>query len=180
MREDGTVVTALLLVDAQRNMLDPPTPVPDAPAIRAALEKLLVTARSCGAVVVHVQNDGESGDPDEPGSSGWELAFVPTDGEIVTRKDQPDAFVSNPSLADELAKRGVSRVVLAGMQSNYCVAATSRAAMQHGFDVVLASGAHATYDEERPAAVISAEVEAALAEEGILVVPAPDVSFDSQ
>lgn len=173
------MVTALLLVDAQRNMLEPPTPVPDAPAIRAALENLLVTARSCGAVVVHVQNDGGSGDPDEPGTSGWELAFEPTDCEIVTRKDQPDAFVSNPSLADELAARGVSRLVIAGMQSNYCIAATSRAGMQHGFGVVLASGAHATYDEERPAAVISAEIERALAEEGVLVIPAKDVTFSS-
>lgn len=169
--------TALLLVDVQRNMLEPPTPVPGAPAIRAAIEQLLLDARSRGAVVVHVQNDGGSGDPDEPGTSGWELAFEPAEGEIVVRKDQPDTFVSNPSLANELAAQGVSRLVVAGMQSNYCVAASSRAGMQHGFEVVLVSGAHATYDEERPAAVISEGIEAELADEGIRVVPAKDVTF---
>lgn len=171
------MATALVLVDAQRNMLEPPMPVPGAGDVRAALQGLLDRARHDGVLVVQVQNDGTAGDPDEPGSPGWELVFAPSPQDIVVRKDQPDAFASNPSLAEELKRRDISRLVMAGMQSNYRVAATSRAGLANGFEVVLASGAHATYDEDQPAAIISSEIEKALIEEGVMAVPAATVTF---
>jgi streptothricin hydrolase len=176
-REHEAMATALLFVDVQRNMLEPPEPVPGADAVRAVLGALLDRARQAGAVVVHVQNDGSTRDPDAPGTPGWELVFAPMEGEVVVTKDQSDTFAANPSLAGELERRGVSRVVVAGMQSNYCIAATTRGALTGGFDVVLASGAHATYDEGKPASVISAEIEAALVDEGATAVPAPAVTF---
>ena len=48
---------ALMLIDVQRNMLEPPTPVPSAASIRDALQDLLLRARQAGALVIHVQND---------------------------------------------------------------------------------------------------------------------------
>jgi nicotinamidase-related amidase len=68
-------------------------------------------------------------------------------------------------------------VVVAGMQSDYCIGATSRGALSHGFKVVLASGAHATYDGQDSAANISAAVETDLSREGVLVLPASDIQF---
>lgn len=168
---------ALLLVDAQRNMLEGDLPVPAAKQVRGALERLLARARSAGAVVVHVQNDGRRGDPDEPGTSGWELAFAAEPHELVVRKDQADAFAASPELVSRLRDGQVDRVVIAGMQSNYCVAATAWGAMANGFSVELASGAHATYDEDLPAADISVRVERTLSDDGVKVVPAEDISF---
>jgi nicotinamidase-related amidase len=159
-------------------MLEDPQPVPGANGIRMALECLLETARRRGAVIVHVQNSGSHGDPDEPGIAGWELLFEPMTGELVVQKTQPDTFASNPSLEGELKQLDVSRLVVAGMQSNYCVAATSRAGLHRGFEVFLASGAHGTYDEDEPAGAISSDVEADLAKEGVVVIPAADVSFE--
>lgn len=49
---------ALMLIDVQRNMLEPPTPVPSAATTRQALQDLLLRARQAGALVIHVQNDG--------------------------------------------------------------------------------------------------------------------------
>jgi nicotinamidase-related amidase len=170
--------TALLLIDVQRNMLQDPQPVPGADRIRTALECLLEKARRRGAVIVHVQNSGSQGDPDEPGIAGWELVFEPMAGELVVQKTQPDTFASNPDLEGELKQLNVSRLVVAGMQSNYCVAATSRAGLQRGFEVFLASGAHATYDEDKPAGAISSDVEVDLAKEGVVVIPAADAGFD--
>ena len=138
---------------------------------------LLERAREDDALVVHVNNEGTAGDPDEPGTPGWELVFAPNAEELVVGKDEPDTFASNPILAEDLKSRHVSRLVIAGMQSNYCVAATSRAGLDNGFDVILASGAHATYDEDKPAAVISSEIEETLAQEGVLAVPASAVRF---
>ena len=169
---------ALMLIDVQRNMLEPPTPVPAAASVRGALEDLLARARRAGALVVHVQNDGPSGDPDQPGTDGWQLVFPVNDGELIVGKDQPDTFAANPTLAGDLAGQQVTGVVIAGMQSNYCVAESSRGALKRGLQAILASGAHATYDEDEPASVISAQIERDLAAEGVTVLPCADVSFE--
>jgi nicotinamidase-related amidase len=167
-----------MLIDVQRNMLEPPAPVPSAASIRDALEDLLLRARRASALVVHVQNDGPPGEPDEPGTDGWQLVFPVSDGELIVRKDQSDTFAANPALAGDLAGKAITEVVIAGMQSNYCVAESSRGALKRGLQAVLASGAHATYDENEPASVISAQIERELAAEGVTVLPFGEVSFE--
>lgn len=168
---------ALMLIDVQRNMLEPPTPVPAAASIREALQDLLLRARGAGALVIHVQNDGPPGDPDEPGTDGWQLVFPADAGELIVRKDQPDTFAANPALVKDLAAKEITEVVIAGMQSNYCVAESSRGALNRGLQAILASGAHATYDENEPASAISAQIERELATEGITVLSFRKVSF---
>jgi streptothricin hydrolase len=64
------------------------------------------------------------------------------------------------------------------MQSNYCVAESSRGALKQGFQAVLASGAHATYDEDEPASVISTQIERELATEGVTILPSTEVTFE--
>jgi nicotinamidase-related amidase len=160
----------------QPNMLEGDAPVPAAGQVRAALDALLTAARAAGAVVVHVQNDGSSGEPDEPQTDGWRLVFPATGGELVVRKDVPDTLVANPDLTRSLREQGVDRVVVAGRQSEYCVETTSHGALGHGFEVLLASGAHATYgDGSVAAAEISTGVEKELGTEGVRVLPAAGV-----
>jgi nicotinamidase-related amidase len=170
------MTTALLLIDVQRNMLEPPEPVPAAPLVRPVLESLLDRARADGTLVVHVQNDGPVGEIDEPHTPPWELVFTPIEGEHVVNKTEGNAFAGT-ALAGVLDKVGVDRVVVAGMQSNYCVEQTSRAALERGLAVVLVSDAHATYDEITPAAELSAGVEAELARAGVTVLPSAAVRF---
>jgi streptothricin hydrolase len=173
------MATALLLVDVQRNMLEGNTPVPAAAQVRPALQSLLARARTADALVVHIQNDGPAGSPDQPQTQGWELVFAPVRGELAIRKAGPDIFTADACLATTLTARGIDRVVVAGMQSNHCVEQASRGALRHGFTVLLASGAHATHDEHDSAAVISASVETALSRDGVTVLPASDVTFPS-
>lgn len=61
---------ALLLVDVQRDMLEPPLPVPAHGQMREALSSLLDRARARGAFVIHMQNDGSPSDPDAPNMQG--------------------------------------------------------------------------------------------------------------
>jgi streptothricin hydrolase len=175
--KDYGMTRALMLIDVQRNMLEPPTPVPAAASIREALQDLLLRARGAGALVIHVQNDGPPGEPDEPGTDGWQLVFPASAGELIVRKDQPDTFAANPELVKDLAAQEITEVVIAGMQSNYCVAESSRGAQKQGLQAILASGAHATYDENEPASAISAQIERELATEGISVLSFRKVSF---
>jgi len=170
------MTTALLLIDVQKNMLEPPRPVPAHVDVKRALELLLAKARTSGIFVVHVQNDGPPGDPDEPHTPGWDLFFAVAPDELVVRKTVPDAF-TNAALGTHLDARKVNQVVVAGMQSNYCVSATCRGALKHGLDVILASGAHATYDEGERAEIISSRVEDEVAKDGVRVISVDKVGF---
>lgn len=175
--QDEGMTSALFLVDAQRNMLEGEEAVPSAPETKNVLCRLLDKARESGAVIVHVQNDGPDGSPDEPDTDGWHLVFAPLEDEMVVQKDDSDTFASNPQLAGSLRGLGVDRVIVAGMQSEYCIDATSRGALNEGFEVVLPRGAHATYDDEASASEISAEIEQALGSQGVLVVDLDEVKF---
>lgn len=169
--------TALLLVDVQKNMLEGEYPVPPAQTVQRALESLLKRARKADATIVHVQNDGPPGDPDEPGTEGWHLVFTPNPDEMVVQKPIPDTFAADTALALRLKERGVGRVIVAGMQSEFCVSATALGALGSGFEVVLASGAHATYDGEDDASTRSKKIEEDLSRAGIEVVDEGKIEF---
>jgi nicotinamidase-related amidase len=164
----------LLLVDVQRNMLLPPEPVPGADAVAEAIAGVLRRAREGGATVVHIRNNGGPGDPDTPGTAGWELVHEVREGEHVVDKDKPDAFAGTG-----LAKLvpASAAVVVAGMQSEYCVRETSLSALRRGHQVTLVRGAHATYDGDLPAAAISRRVEEELAAAGASLVDREQVTF---
>ncbi|GIT79519.1 hypothetical protein LLS1_11880 [Leifsonia sp. LS1] len=166
-----------MLVDVQRTMLEGDDAVDGADDLRRALGGLLDAAREAGVPVIHVENDGAVGDPDEPGTPGWELVFPPEPGEPVVRKDVPDTFLSNPALADVLHAMGVDTLVVAGLQSELCVQATALGALERGFDVVVPTGAHATFDAEIPAQEIVARVTLELTAAGVEVVELDEVAF---
>ena len=164
----------LLLVDAQKNMLLPPAPVPDAGTVGPLIEDLLKRARAAGAPVVHIRNSGGPDDPDLPGTPGWELVHDVTDSESIVDKHRSDAFLGT-DLADHLPAD--AHVVLVGMQSEYCIRATALSALQRRLPVTLVRGAHATYSDGEPAADISVRTEVELAEAGVTIADPADVTF---
>lgn len=164
----------LLLIDVQRNMLEPPQPVPGAAGVTAAIADLLAGARSAGAAVIHVRNNGGSDDPDAPGTRGWELVHDALPGEALLDKRVADAF-EDTALGTLLPPR--AELVVAGLQSEFCIRATSLGALEHGHGVSLVRGAHATYDGERPAREISLEVERELAAAGARILDPADIVF---
>lgn len=167
--------TALLLVDVQKNMLDAPEPVPQAGPVGSTIEACLARAREAGWTVAHIRNTGGDDDPDAPGTPGWELVHAVRDGEHVVDKHECDAFDGTP--LGELIPPSTT-VVLVGMQSQYCVRETALAALKRGHAVKLVRGAHATYDDGKPAAEVSAEVERELAEAGVEVIGAEVIGTD--
>jgi nicotinamidase-related amidase len=168
------MTTALLLIDVQKNMLLPPEPVPDAAAVGPAIRGVLDRARERGAIVVHIRNTGGSGDPDEPGTPGWELVHEVRGGESVVDKDHQDAF-QETGLADVIPAN--APLVLVGMQSEYCVRATALAALGRKHPVTLVHGAHSTYPGDEPADVTSRQVEEELTGAGVKIVDPEDVEF---
>lgn len=157
--------TALIVLDAQVNRFVPPQAIHNADALVETIQAALRLARYAAMLVVYVQHCGAPGAPDEPGSPGWRVypPLAPLSEDLVIQKEQPDAF-ARTNLHELLLSRGIRRLLLAGMQSEHCVAATCRRAEQLGYHVTLLADAHSTFDDQRPAAAIIAEVNAALSD----------------
>ena len=164
----------LLMIDVQRNMLEPPNAVPDATAVGPAIAGILETARDAGATVIHVRNNGTDGDPDQPGTDGWQLIHPVREGEAVVDKTTPDSFAGT-DLADFVPDG--APIVAIGMQSEYCVRTTALASLERGHTVTVVHGAHATYDDGQPAADISRGVEDELRAAGATIASAGDKLF---
>ena len=139
-----------------------------------AIRVLLGRARSAGTTVIHVRNNGDDDDPDAPGTPGWELVHQAAPEEYVVDKDECDAFAGTglSALVPESAT-----VIVAGMQSEFCIRETSLSALRQGHPVVLVRGAHATYDGDLPARQTSLGVEAELGAAGVSVIDPAELRF---
>lgn len=109
----------------------------------------LLHARAAGVPVVHVQHCGPEGAIDQPGTPGWEIhpAIAPAKGDVVVQKRHPDAF-QDTNLQRELESMGIERLVITGIQTEYCVDTTCRRAYSLGYDVILVKDAHSTWDTD--------------------------------
>jgi nicotinamidase-related amidase len=160
--------TTLLLIDLQRNMLEPPEPVPGADRLIALVNGLLERARAAGAPVVHVRNNGAEEELDFPGTPGWELYHTPVEGEAIVDKFGMDAFVDTD--LQELIPEG-GEIVVAGLASDYCVRATALSALGRGYEVRLVRGAHGAYEADgKSGETIKKEIEHELRAAGVLIV----------
>lgn len=182
MNEAATGKAALLVIDVQRNMFESTPAVADGLELLSTLGDLVARARAAGAPVIFVRNNGGADDPDAPGTVGWELspAIPRQSAEPIVDKKKPDAFDST-SLLSLLRTRGVRRVVVCGLQSEFCVQATCRGASSRGFSVTLVSDGHGTFDAPSggPSAqeIIAHENATLAAEASVVLVPAARVNF---
>lgn len=180
----GTNKHVLLLLDIQRCMLSPPpVGVPSAKITQNNLTEVLRYARSSShlPLIIHVRNVGDSGDPDEPGTDGWQLIFPPLANEIVLDKRKNNAFAGT-NLGSLIPPD--AEIVVAGFQTDFSVRATCGTALGRGNEVILVRGAHATSDRIEvlhgggvtEAAMIEAEIEAELEEAGVHVLEMKDLA----
>src|SRR5215469_4261092 len=119
--------TALLIIDVQNAVVANAWRLDETLAVIADLAQ---RARTAGAPVVYLQHTN----PDEPamnhGADGWRIhpAVAPAPGETVIEKAASDGFYATP-LKAELTRLGVSRLIVCGAQTEFCVDATTRAAL---------------------------------------------------
>ncbi|HEV2676230.1 MAG TPA: cysteine hydrolase family protein [Aliidongia sp.] len=141
------MATALVIIDVQEAMFLQPTPPHHGPAVVSRIANLLARARADKVPVYFVRHDGGPNDDFERGTPSWQIhaPIAPLAGEPIVEKRYPSAF--HETGFDELLKRdGIDRLVICGMQTEYCVDSTCRAAFGLGYKIVLVSDAHTTFD----------------------------------
>ena len=150
---------ALLMIDIQRGAFDgvrcPPIDRP-AELVRNALA-LVTAAREGVSPVIFIQHCDGASQPFEEGTTHWELheQLAPFPGEPVIRKRASSAFEST-ELDATLRALGVGDLVVCGLQSEFCVSNTTKAALALGYRVSVAHDGHSTWPRGgRPAEVIA-------------------------
>ncbi len=140
---------ALLVIDIQIGNFTEPDPIYRGKELISKISQLIVQMRAIQVLIIYIQNNGGKGDPDEPGTPGWVIhpSIVPKEGDIIIQKSSPDAF-HKTSLKNELKSSKITEVIIAGLQSEYCIDTTCRRAFSLGYKVTLVEDAHSTWDSQ--------------------------------
>jgi len=135
-------MTCLVIIDVQRALVEEGPH--DRDAFLGGLEALLARARKAGTPVVHVQHEDEEL---RPGTPGWEIwpTLSPLPGEPVFAKQVSSAF-RDTALEAWLRDRGIDTLVVAGMQTEFCMDASIKSAFERHFRVFVPEGGHSTFD----------------------------------
>jgi len=171
--------SALIVIDCQVDMFEPALELHAPEPLIGRINGLIDAARAAKAPVIWIRNVGRPGDPDEPGTPGFELEprLHYQSGDRIIDKHDADAFREG-DLTHDLLEAAVSRVVLVGLQSEYCVDASVRGGSALGFEVTLVADGHSTLPGETRAAVEIIEATNRELVSLVDLVPADAVRFD--
>lgn len=144
-----SVSTALLVIDVQRCNFENSDPVYEGNGLLRKVSNLITRARRSKVPVVYIQHCGSEGAIDEPGTPGWEIhpSVSPMKGDVIVQKRHPDAF-QDTNLKLELESKGIEKLIITGIQTEYCVDTTFRHVYSLGYHVTLAKDAHSTWDSD--------------------------------
>jgi nicotinamidase-related amidase len=110
---------------------------------------IIAEARKNGVEVVYVRHDGGEGNPLSKGNDGFEVYsdFAPETGERIF-----DKYVNSPfrdsGLLEYLRKKAVKRLIVTGLQTDYCIDATVKCGFEHGFEMIVPEYCNSTFDNE--------------------------------
>ncbi|MHC8338645.1 cysteine hydrolase family protein [Pseudomonas sp. HLT2-19-2] len=146
------MATALLIIDVQHGLCTGEYECFDIKRVIESINDLSAKARETGVPVILIQHE-EKGGLLQHGSEGWQLAdsLVTSPLDLRLRKTTRDSFYQT-HLQSLLQDQGTDRLIICGLQTDYCVNATVRQALNLGYDVVLAADAHSTVDNGNLAA----------------------------
>jgi nicotinamidase-related amidase len=137
--------TVLLVVDVQTAL------VQDHPyqeeSLISNIKRLISFCRKQALEVIYVRHDGGVGDELEYNSDGWQIykEISPQSDEKIFEKHYNSAFKLT-GLKEYLEQQGIQTIILVGMQTEYCIDTTCKAAFEYGYNLIIPEGAVTTFD----------------------------------
>ncbi|MFJ5258391.1 cysteine hydrolase family protein [Pseudomonas sp. NPDC088414] len=138
--------SALLIIDVQQTLCSGEYQCFDIRRVIDTINQLSTRARAAGVPVVLIQHE-EKDSPLAHGAEGWQLVegLLTETQDLRVRKTTRDSFYQT-DLGKLLPGEDFERLIICGLQTDYCVNATVRRAHELGYDVVLVADAHSTVD----------------------------------
>ncbi len=137
----------LLVIDMQKGLVDG-----DLYAFDTFMERtvrLVDAARKNGVEVIFVQHDAGPGSGMTAGDGDFEIVdrLAPKAGEKVFVKTINSCF-GNKELKEYLNNLEDKRLMIIGLQTNYCIDCTVKSAFERGFEVIIPEGTNSTFDND--------------------------------
>ena len=138
----------LLVVDMQRALTEDEE-LYDAEAFMDRNIRLIDAARKNNVEVIFVQHDAGEGSGFSAGDEGYEIdpRVAPKEGEKVFVKTINSCF-GNKKFKAYMEQQEDKRLMVIGLQTNYCIDATVKSAFERGFDVIVPEGTNSTFDND--------------------------------
>ena len=139
--------TALLVIDAQELITDERLYAYD--KYMENVRKLISEARKCGTEVIYVRHDDGEGKPLSNGNEGFDVCseFAPEAGERIFDKSVNSPF-RDSGLLEYLRGKAVKRLIITGLQTDYCIDAAVKCGFEHGFEMIVPEYCNSTFDND--------------------------------
>ena len=137
----------LIVVDMQKGLV-----AEDLYAFDTFMERsvrLVDTARKNNVEVIFVQHDAGLGSGMTVGDEDFEIVdqITPKEGEKVFTKTINSCFGSK-QFKEYLENLDDKRLMIVGLQTNYCIDCTVKSAFERGFEVIIPEGTNSTFDND--------------------------------
>ena len=137
----------LLVIDMQKGIVDPELYNYDTFLDRTV--RLIDTARKNNVEVIYVQHDAGPGSGLSAGDEDFEIAsqVAPKEGEKIFVKTINSCF-GNKDFAEYMEQQEDKRLMIIGLQTNYCIDATVHSAFDRGYQAIVPEEANSTFDND--------------------------------
>ena len=137
----------LLVVDMQKCLVD--EELYDYDSFVEKTAKLIDAARRNRVEVIYVQHDAGPGSGLSAGDDGFEIAdqVSPKEGEKIFIKTINSCF-GNKEFREYMEQQEDKRLMIIGLQTNYCIDATVKSAFERGYVVIIPEGTNSTFDND--------------------------------
>ena len=139
--------TALLVVDAQELITNNKLYAYDKYIENVRI--LIAEARKNDVEVIYIRHDDGEGKPLSKGGNGFDVCsdLAPETDERIFDKTVNSPF-RDSGLLEDLRKKGVKRLIVTGLQTDYCIDAAVKCGFEHGFEMIVPEYCNSTFDNE--------------------------------
>lgn len=113
------------------------------------VKKIINNARKNNIEVIYVRHDDGEESELTKGTDGFEIyeEFKPINGEKIFDKKVNSAF-KDTGLLEYLRDKGEKKIIIVGLQSDYCIDATIKCGFEHGFNIIVPAYANTTVNNK--------------------------------
>ena len=136
----------LLVIDTQKGITDDRLYLFE--ELRANIKTLIARARESGVEVVYVRHDDGPGTGFSVGDDEFQIyeEFAPREGERIFDKVVNSALHPSVGLSRYLADRGEKRLMVVGLQTDFCIVATIKSGFDLGYEMIVPERTNSTFD----------------------------------
>ena len=137
----------VIVIDMQKALMD--DELYQLNTLLTNVKTIVDTARANGVEVIYVQHDAGPGTGFSVGDEAFEITdeVAPHEGEKVFVKTINSCF-GNKEFRDYMEQQNDKRLMIIGLQTNYCIDCTVKSAFERGFEVIIPEGTNSTFDND--------------------------------